>query len=35
LITPYVSTITAGTSFAITLPVAPLTNSVCINYTIF
>lgn len=32
LIQPYVSAVTAGTSFTITLPVAPLTNPVNLNY---
>jgi len=34
LLPPYVSAITAGTSFTITLPVAPATNAVCISYTL-
>ena len=34
LLPPYVSGITAGTSFTITLPVAPTTNPACISYTI-
>jgi len=34
LLPPYVSGISAGTSFTITLPVAPTTNPACISYTI-
>jgi hypothetical protein len=34
LLPPYVSAITANTSFTITLPVAPTTNPACILYTI-
>ncbi len=35
LLHPYVSAITAGTSFTITLPVAPTTNAACVQYGIF
>jgi hypothetical protein len=35
LIIPAVTAITSGTSFSITLPVAPLTNAACIQFTIF
>jgi hypothetical protein len=34
LLPPYVSGISAGTSFTITLPVAPTTNPVCVSYTL-
>jgi hypothetical protein len=34
LLHPYVSAIAAGTSFTITLPVAPTTNPVCVSYTV-
>ncbi len=34
LLPPYVSGIGAGTSFTMTLPVAPTTNAACISYTI-
>jgi len=35
LLPPYVSAITGNTSFTITLPVAPLVNPACIQFTIF
>lgn len=35
LLTPYVSASSTGVSFTLTLPVAPLTNPVCIDYLIF
>ena len=35
LLPPYVSAITGSTSFTITLPVAPLVNPACIQFTIF
>lgn len=34
LLIPYTSAITAGTSFTITLPVAPTTNAACVQYRI-
>jgi len=34
LLPPYISAISAGTSFTITLPVAPATNPACISFTL-
>lgn len=35
MLPPYVTSITLGTSFTITLPVAPVVNAACLDFTIF
>ncbi len=35
MLIPYVTTITAATSFVVTLPVAPVANTACLQYAIF